>query len=128
MISMKLRRNDIILAAGVLLLALAFAGLYHLIYQDEGDTVQITIDGTDAASLPLDTDTRYTIASPDGGKNILEISGGAARIIEANCPDKLCVHQKEISCEGESLICLPHKVTVSIRSTSKKATLDGVAQ
>ena len=34
----------------------------------------------------------------------------------ADCPDHLCVKQKAISKEGESIICLPNKVIVEVDS------------
>lgn len=121
-----IKRNDILLITGIFLAAImAFCG-YHLLYSKGGDTVEITVDGTLLKTLPLDTDTSYTIQTKNG-INELEIKDGSVNITEADCPDKLCVHQKAISKQGETLVCLPHKTVVSIRS-SKKATLDGVAQ
>lgn len=123
-----MKRNDILLIAGILLTALLSAAVYHLVYSKDGTIVQVAVDGTVTNSFPLDTDTSYTIKTTDGGINILEIKNHCAQITEANCPDKLCVHQKAISHEGENLICLPHKVAVTITGEPKKATLDGVAQ
>ena len=50
------------------------------------------------------------------GSNILEIKDGIADMIEADCPDKLCVKQKAISKNGESIICLPNEVVVEVKS------------
>ena len=46
---------------------------------------------------------------------------------EADCPDKLCVHQKAISAENESIVCLPNRVVVTV-TNSKKEGMDGFAQ
>ena len=35
-------------------------------------------------------------------------------MIEADCPDLICVHHKPISRQGESIVCLPHKVIVEV--------------
>ncbi|RKI37184.1 NusG domain II-containing protein [bacterium D16-51] len=121
-----MKRNDILLIAGIFLAALLVFGAIRLSGTKGGDIVEIEADGTAIKTLPLNTDTSYTIKTKSG-INILEIKNGSANITEADCPDKLCVHQKAISRQGETLVCLPHKVIVSIRS-SKKATLDGVAQ
>lgn len=123
-----MKRNDILLVAGILLIALLTTGIYHLIYHESGDMLQVSVNGTVTKSFPLDSDISYTIVTANGGENVLEIKDGAARITKANCPDKLCVHQKKISHQGENLVCLPHKVVVTIINTSQKATLDGVAQ
>lgn len=123
-----MKRNDILLLAGIVLAALLATGLYYLVYHKNGDMVQITVDGTVTKTFPLDIDTTYIIETANNEKNILEIKDGSASITEADCPDKLCVHQKAISRQGENLVCLPHKVVVTITNSSKKATLDGVAQ
>ncbi|MDY3854638.1 MAG: NusG domain II-containing protein [Butyribacter sp.] len=124
---MKLKRNDFILIIIILAAALLSFAAYRLLYHKQGDSVQVTVDSRVIKTLPLDTDATYTIHSKDSGSNVLVIKNGAASIREANCSDEVCVHHKEISAQGESIICLPHKVVVSVIS-SKKATLDGVAQ
>jgi hypothetical protein len=48
------------------------------------------------------------------------IENNTARIKEADCPDELCVHQKEISKTGESIICLPHKLVIRISGGEEK--------
>ncbi|MFR5116202.1 MAG: NusG domain II-containing protein [Eubacterium sp.] len=32
-------------------------------------------------------------------------------MISADCPDKLCVNQHAISSNGETIVCLPNKVS-----------------
>ena len=121
-----MKKNDLFLLAGILFLALAVAVAYFIVYPQHGDIVQVSVDGSVVKTFPLNQNTSYTIQTEAEKENILEIKDGYARITTANCPDKLCVHQRKISKQGETLVCLPHKVVVSIIS-SKKATLDGVA-
>jgi len=121
-----MKRNDILLVIGILLLSVCAWTLYHSLHSGKGSLVQVTVDGTATHTFPLDTDQTYTIRT-EGGYNVLKIKGGFASIAAADCPDKLCVHQKKISKQGETLVCLPHKTIVSVIS-QKKATLDGVAR
>lgn len=51
---------------------------------------------------------------------MLEIEGRKARILESNCPDKICVKTGYISKAGESIICLPHKVIVEITGMDQR--------
>lgn len=122
-----MKKNDIFLIAGILFLAIAIAAAYFIAYPQNGDMVQVSVDGLAVKTFPLNQNTSYTIRAKADEENILEIKDGYARITAANCPDKLCVHQRKISKQGETLVCLPHKVVVSVIS-SKKATLDGVAE
>ena len=45
----------------------------------------------------------------------------------ADCPDQICVHQRAISKNGESIICLPNKVVVSIEG-AEDSQIDVVAR
>ena len=47
-------------------------------------------------------------------------------MLEADCPDQLLLHQKAISKDKESIICLPNRVVVTVESEQKN-TLDDVA-
>ena len=64
--------------------------------------------------LTKDADNTFTIESDEGGSNTIQVADGKIGIIDADCPDKLCVNQRAIRYQGESIICLPHKVTVRI--------------
>ena len=37
-------------------------------------------------------------------------------MIDADCPDQLCVNQRAVSADNESIICLPNRVIVEIQS------------
>lgn len=50
----------------------------------------------------------------NGGTNLLEIKGNRARLVDADCPDKLCVRQGWIQYTGQCITCLPNKLTVTI--------------
>lgn len=121
-----MKKNDFILLMTILILSLSLFIGYRFFFSRSGDYVTITVDGEIYKSLPLDEDTELTIKGTDGGANHLEIKKGAARITDADCPDKLCVHQKKIENQGETLVCLPHKVIVQV-SSDKKGDLDDVA-
>ncbi len=46
--------------------------------------------------------------------NVLLIKDGQASMTEADCPDLICVHHKPVSREGETIVCLPHKLVVEV--------------
>ena len=70
---------------------------------------------------------RAAIVEDGGHTNTVQIKDGKVFMKKADCPDKICVHHKGIRSNGETIICLPHKVIVTIQS-SKTGDLDGVAQ
>ena len=61
-------------------------------------------------------------SSADGGAgNRLLISNQTANMVWADCPDQICVHQAPISHVGETIICLPNRVVVTIVGDSAPA-------
>ncbi len=56
----------------------------------------------------------------NGGTNLLQIKNGEASMVQADCPDQLCVHQKPVSLNHESIICLPNRVVVEVESGANR--------
>lgn len=118
-----MKKADVIVIAAVL----AVAGVLCLLLygtNHNGSYVQVEIEGTVSEVLPLSEDCEKTISTPDGGENTLVIRDGAVSITEANCPDKICVHHNAIRRSGESIICLPHRLTVSVVSGNGDSEID----
>lgn len=121
-------KNDLILSALIAAAGILIASGYYLMHQEAGNTITITVDGTLFRTLSLSSDTMIDIPGANGGSNRLVIKNGQASITEADCPDKLCIHQTAIQHNGESLVCLPHKVIVKVSSRNSDKDLDGVAR
>lgn len=122
-----MKKADLYLISILVTVALLLCLGYYQKYQKKGDVVRICIDNQDFKTLSLEKDCEYIIPTP-GHHNTLVIKNGFAYISDADCPDKLCVHQKKISHVGETLVCLPHKVIVSIEGEpSNHESIDGTA-
>ena len=122
-------RNDIILTAAMALTALVLFILFLTMHgHAAGNTVYITLEGREYGRYPLDSDITLEIKS-DGGNNILEIKDGKVSMIEADCPDGYCVSTGKIFRNGETIVCLPHRLVVEIRSLeSPSDEFDLIAQ
>lgn len=105
-----MKKNDWILITAVLAVAVLFLGIQLFRPQQKEGIVVVSTDGEEFGSWPLSEDRTVEI----GAGNRLVIEDGKADMVWADCPDKLCVNQKAIFREGESIICLPNKVVVSI--------------
>lgn len=121
-------RNDIILAAVILVIAAAGL-LFVKLTKVEGNNVIVKINGVEAASYSLEDDVRYEIKTGKNNENInvLVIKNGKAYITEADCPDGICKEYRPISYVGETIVCLPHKVVIEITGDSTEMSLDAVA-
>lgn len=62
----------------------------------------------------------------DLGENIVEVEKGGVRIIDSDCPDKICVKDGFKDKPGDVLVCLPHKVVIEIKG-EKNSDIDGVS-
>ncbi len=120
------KKGDIILIAAAFITAAILFLCLNTFSGSRGDYVQIEVGGETAEMLPLDADTLYDIKTENGITNTLEISNGKAKMIYADCPDKICVNHKSISKNGEAIICLPNKVVVTVISDNEE--IDGVAE
>ncbi len=49
------------------------------------------------------------------GECILIIKDGEAYMLEADCPNQICVHHSPVSHKGENIVCLPNRVIIEIR-------------
>lgn len=106
-------KNDIIFIA-VLLALMVAAGAFFVFSRGEGDTVTVTVGGKLYGEYPLSEDGTVQIKNGEA-VNTLIIEGGRARVEYASCPDGVCVAHKPISRDGESIICLPNEVVVTVR-------------
>ncbi len=105
-------RGDIGLIVGCLLAALICCGLWLGLRRD-GAAVVVEQDGKETARYALDENRTVRIKG-QGGYNLLVIEGGEAWLLEADCPNLLCVKTGKIRYAGQSIVCLPHKVAVRI--------------
>lgn len=110
---------DLLLIGG--LLAASLLWLYVSNTSSRGGTVAVAaVNGEEIGRYPLDKAGRFPL---NGGTNILVIEDGKARVDEADCPDKLCVRQGEISRTGQTVTCLPNRLTVTIEGGEGEADL-----
>ena len=114
-----MKKRDIILIASILIVAIAFFLIVELT-KEEGAGVTIKVDGVKVAEYSLSKNGTYPL---NGGTNILVIENGKAYLTDANCPDKLCVHQGKISRTGETITCLPNKLTVTVFGAEESVDL-----
>lgn len=110
-------KNDIIFVA-VILIVVSAASLMLFLFRKAGDTVVVTVNGQLWGEYPLGEDRTVEIRSGDS-YNILVIENGKAYVKQASCPDGICSSHRPIGNDGESIICLPNKVVVEIRTSDK---------
>ena len=100
----------------VVLVVLALAGL--LAAKTAGElTVSISVDG--------ETVERCALSSYEGGVYesrgytlTVEKTDGAVYVASSDCPNQDCVHSGAISRAGQSIVCLPARVAVTLEGAA----------
>ena len=110
-----MKKRDWILIGSLLALALILLGVFSLLRKD-GAWVVVRVDGVETARYRLDQDGQYEL---NGGTNVLRIQDGQAWLVSADCPDLLCVKQGKIRYEGQTITCLPNRLTVTVYAADK---------
>jgi hypothetical protein len=110
-----IKKNDFLLIGSIIIICLAII-IFMNITKIEGSKLIITVDGVVYDTLDLNIDTTFTIKGKDGAYNTFEIKDGYVAMLKASCPDKLCVHQKKIHYNSETIVCLPNKVVLQVAS------------
>jgi hypothetical protein len=106
----------------ILIVAVLSAGVVLLIVTGSrgkaGSYAVVMVRNNETARYSLSTDGIYTI---NGGTNTIEIKDGKVRMTEAECPNHLCVRQGWISFSGQSIVCLPNELSVTITGADDAA-------
>lgn len=119
----KKYRLDIIVIAAILLVSLSLL-LIVTLSKEEGSVVVVEIDGTTVATYPLDKNAEYSL---NGGSNVLVIKDGVAYMNYSNCPDHTCEKTGKIRYVGQTIICLPNKIAVTIKGDNAEGGVDFVS-
>jgi len=117
-------KGDLILV--VVLLLIGAAAFVHnqvvLPKRAPGTKVQIEVEGKVVRELDLARDTAPIRFETEHGYNVVEIRDGQVRVLEADCPDLICVHTGWRRHVGQVIVCMPHYFVVRI--TGDEGTLD----
>lgn len=119
--------------ARILLLLLALAGAACAAFlllrpAGEGTVARITLDGAVVEEIDLSAVTQgytFTVEGPGGFSNTIQVEPGRIRVLEAGCPDQVCVHQGYISDGTAPIVCLPNRLVIEI--TGGGDSLDAAA-
>lgn len=103
-------RNDLILIGVLMIFSLIPLAMNS---NSEKKFAVVKVDGVIISKLDLSANETFTVET-SGGKNIVAVKNGAVSVVEADCPDKICVRRGAIKNVGETIACVPHKVFIEI--------------
>lgn len=127
--SVQRSHRSLLFVAGLLVAAIAAWGCMQFAFAAVGDDrVAVITDGAGTTQrIPLSEGGSYEIET-DLGTNVVVIENGEVRMAEADCPGHDCIDQGAIDGAGEIIVCLPHKLIVSVEGAAEGASaIDGMA-
>lgn len=63
--------------------------------------------------------------SCESGSNTIRVESGRICVTDADCPDKICIHTGYISDAVTPIVCLPHKLTVTVSGAGRYDAVAG---
>ncbi len=111
-----MKKGDLIILGLALVLAAAPLTLFLTPAAPPARAV-VRINGGVVRALPLETDA--LISFDECGYNRVRVRGGAVFIEEADCPDGACMRMGPIRHTGETITCLPNRLTVTIEGAAQ---------
>lgn len=105
------KKADAFLAAALIIAGLA--SLLVLRRGDGSDSITVTVSGEVYGVYSLKKDETITVTT-DYGTNVITVENGKAYVSESDCAGHDCMNFAPIDAPGETIMCLPHRLIVSI--------------
>ncbi|MEG0250200.1 MAG: NusG domain II-containing protein [Peptostreptococcus sp.] len=119
-----MKKKDVILIGVILLAILVSIFANKVINSGDSDRIEIYVKNKLYKEYPIDADEKITIENGNE-KNVIYIHDKGVEMLEANCPDEVCIKAGFINKAGQSIVCLPHKINIKIVTDDKtKKDLD----
>ena len=121
-------KQRVLIAVAAAIFAAGIVGCLLLLFApSDHNKVLIRRDGEVLYSLDLSKEKNRTFVIPYGGSsNTIEIRDGRIRVMEAECPDKVCVRTGWLSSSAIPIVCLPNHLESSFASGDDD--IDAVAE
>lgn len=103
----KTLRNDLII---FLVLIVFIGGLFLFKSKQKGATIVIKKNDQIEGYYSLDKNQIINIDN----ENKIQIKNHEVFMIEATCPEHLCIKQGKIKTNGAAIVCLPHHLVVEV--------------
>ena len=114
---LKKHRVDIIVISALLLISVLLI-VFVNVFRRDGAMIEIEQGGEVIAKYPLDKNGVYEL---NGGTNVITVEAGVAYMSYSDCPDHTCENIGKVKYVGQTIVCLPNKLTVTVVGESDGA-------
>ena len=113
----KQKKDKVNLVLTLVLIAVCAGAVWRLVLEPAypGQTVTVRQENEVLTTITLPTGHSKTYSLKQWGIDMeLELSPGMACVLHSDCPDQICVNTGWLSESGQTAVCLPNRVTVTI--------------
>ncbi|GAB5084336.1 NusG domain II-containing protein [Ruminococcus sp. 25CYCFAH16] len=101
------------IAICIIIFVSGIIGSIFILNKPHGTVVNIIQDGKIIRTIDLDSAENQTFTVEfDGKENTIEISEHQIRMLDADCPDHVCVNTGWLKSNAMPIVCLPNKLTI----------------
>lgn len=112
-----MEKNDVLLIGALLLVC----GIAALLLLPHGESTQrhavVTQNGMQLYDIPLTghVGTEEIRIADEHGENTIRIEDETISVVDADCPDRVCVKTGKAEKKGDVIACLPHKLLIEVK-------------
>lgn len=119
----SVRRTALFITIFLILVTAVSAGcLFAAATPSRGPVAEIYQNGVLIRSIPLDQVSEpfsFLIEGENGGRNLIEVRPGSIGVLQADCPDQICVRQGFIDSPLIPVACVPNGLVILIRNEAE---------
>ena len=105
-----IKRGDVIVVLLLMLGSFLPLGIFSYVQATaDHSNIQVVVQANGEIVHVFDLDDH-------GHSNTIVRTGMTVDMTEANCSDQVCVRMSDVALVGDTILCLPHKLLVEVRS------------
>jgi hypothetical protein len=111
----------------IIVIVCCFSWWYRNKTTEDYSLARITQDGVVIREIDLNKVSEpyeFVIENENGESNTISVQKGKIAVTDADCRDKICVNTGYISTGAAPIVCLPHKLSITIEDNGE---IDAVA-
>lgn len=106
-------KNKVLIRICAVIFLAGIIGSIWMLKMPHGTQVNVVQDGKTIYTFDLSkTEDQTFDVSYEGRVNTVQIQNGKIRVLEAECPDKTCVHMGWLESGALPIVCLPNRLTI----------------
>ncbi len=126
-VGFHMKKLDIVLIISLILFSFIFIIKDRFFASNSNNKyIAISVDGKDYKNLEFKEKTYIYPLKTKFGFNKIEVAKDYVRVLEADCPNKLDVQQGKIYRANQSIVCIPNRMIIQIKSKDSNNNDDEV--